>query len=75
MMSGMEKICLLSLAIDRVAKHGDFYLAGEISTEKMKDAIALIKDAVREIQNWDQFIERESEWWVDLEEEVSKIEE
>ena len=71
-MSGIEKMCLLSLALDRIAKHGHLFLNEEISTKEMINAIKAIKHIIDNNTNWDQFIAKESRWWVDLKEQLAK---
>lgn len=69
-MSGIEKQCRLSLALDRVYRHGDMFLnEGLQANRPLVNAILALQHEVSKIENWDDFIESESSWWVDLKDE------
>ena len=61
-MSGLEKMSLLVLALDRVAKHGQYYLFEGIDTPEMIQAISMIKNAVESIENWEKIVDEEDQW-------------
>lgn len=65
-MSGIEKTCRLSLALDRVYRHGDLFLNDKIATKEMQEAIEMLQKAIGYIPNWEEFIEQETHWWIDL---------
>lgn len=71
-MSAIEKRCRLSLAIDRVVRLGVARLAEEIDNPKIRKGIELLREGAIETIGWDQFIEQEAKWWVDLREEYEK---
>jgi hypothetical protein len=74
-MSAIEKICKLSLALDRIYRHGHIFLNDDIATDYVKEAISYLQDAIARIGDWDEFIEKESRWWIDLTDEKCEEEE
>lgn len=71
-MSGIEKMQLLTIALDRIVKHGEFYLIPELSTEEMVMAIFSLKQAASKIPNWQEIVDKESNWWCDFSEKKVK---
>jgi hypothetical protein len=61
-MGGLERTDKLSLALDRVYEYGHIYLDEKIATPELKKAIELIRKAIDEISDWDEFIEDAYEW-------------
>lgn len=70
-MSGIEKMHLLVLAVDRICKHYDYFKWDVLEERAVGEAVQQLKNALRGNKRWKRQVHEATEGWVDLREMVA----